>query len=125
MKRILMTLSSFTLSLAGVLARSPEVLISPAEARALLAATPPAVLVDVRTEGEYRSARVPGAILLPFNEITRESAAAIIPSKDSTVIVYCRSGRRSEIAASSLRDLGYTDVRDMGAIGDWPYGLER
>lgn len=125
MKRTLLAISSLTLSLFGIFARSPDAKVSPAEARELLAAKPPAILIDVRTEGEFKGGRIPGALLLPFDEITRESATAIIPAKDSKVIVYCRSGRRSSIAAKTLRDLGYSNVRDLGAISDWPYGFER
>lgn len=125
MKRMSLAISTVVLSGLGLFARSPDAKISPNEARDLLAAKPPAVLLDVRTEGEYRDGRIPGAVLLPFDEITRESAAGVIPAKNSTVIVYCRSGRRSGIAAETLRDLGYTNVRDLGAIYNWPYGFDR
>ncbi len=125
MKRMLSTVSLLAVSLFGIFARSPDARITPAEARQQLAGRPPAILIDVRTEGEYRSARIPGAVLLPFDEITKASAAGVIPAKDSKVIVYCRSGRRSEIAAKTLRDLGYSNVRDLGAISDWPFVLER
>ncbi|MDP3178111.1 MAG: rhodanese-like domain-containing protein [Spirochaetaceae bacterium] len=95
--------------------------IVPREARALLLAGKGAVLMDVRTAEEFQELRIPGAILLPYDKIDQKSAATAIPSKESTVIVYCRSGRRSAIAAATLATLGYKRVLDLGAIGDWPY----
>lgn len=82
------------------------------------------ILVDVRTKEEYDAGKIKKAVLLPYDQITEESAQKIIPSKDTEIIVYCRSGRRSAIAAESLRVLGYTAVYDMGGIGSWPYGIE-
>ena len=96
-------------------------LISPKEAKTIIDEGRPHVLLDVRTRDEHLDRRIPGSVLLPYTLITAESAARLIPSKDSLVIVYCRSGRRSAIAASSLRDLGYTQVFDLGGINDWPY----
>lgn len=94
-------------------------LISAAKAAELMADTEPFVLIDVRTEQEFNQQRIPGSLLLPYTEISADSAAALIPSKDSRVLLYCRSGRRSAIAADALRNLGYTRVYDFGGIGDW------
>lgn len=94
-------------------------LISAAKAAELMADTEPFVLIDVRTAQEFNQQRIPGARLLPYTEISADSAAALIPAKDSRILLYCRSGRRSAIAASALRDLGYTRVYDFGGIGDW------
>ncbi len=84
-----------------------------------------AVLLDVRTKEEFAEGRIPGALLLPYDEIDAETAAAAIPSKSTEVIVYCRSGRRSAIAAKALMDLGYERVRDLGGINAWTYGVEK
>ena len=78
-------------------------------------------VLDVREQSEYDEGHIEGAKLLPYGSITAESAAAILPAKDETVLVYCRSGRRSAIAAQALADLGYTAVYDFGGIIDWPY----
>ena len=48
-----------------------------------------------------------------------------LPDKKKPLIVYCRSGVRSKKAAMKLVELGYTDVRDMGGILDWPYEIEK
>ena len=63
------------------------------------------------------------ALLLPVDEITEETAAQAIPSKDTDVLVYCRSGYRSNIAAQKLEQLGYTKIYDIGSLIGWPYGL--
>lgn len=91
--------------------------ISLAEAKTLVAAG--AILLDVRTEDEFDTSHIPGAVLLPYDEITATSAARLIPSFDSPVVLYCRSGRRSSIAVTTLVKLGYMQVRDLGTITNW------
>lgn len=81
------------------------------------------VIVDVRSEAEYQSGFIPKAILLPHDKIGSERPAEL-PDLSATILVYCRSGRRSEIAAKKLIELGYTDVYDFGGINDWQYDLE-
>ena len=81
------------------------------------------VLLDVREEPEYITGHAIDAELLPVDEITADTAAEIIPSKDAPVMVYCRTGRRSERAASILENLGYREIYDMGGLVGWPYGL--
>ena len=80
----------------------------------------PYVLLDVRTESEFREIRISGAILIPDNEI-RSRAKTELPDKEILILVYCRSGRRSANAARELVSLGYTNVCDFGGIIDWPY----
>lgn len=100
-------------------------LMSPLEAKAIIDAGTDHVLLDVRTRDEHLERRIPNSVLLPYTLINAESAADVIPAKDSLVIIYCRSGRRSAIAADSLRALGYTRVYDLGGINDWPYETVR
>ena len=116
----LATLATFTVT--GESPASPG-LISPVNAKNLLAENNGAVLLDVRNADEYAGGHIPKAILLPYDAINRESAAKAIPTKETTVVVYCRSGRRSAIAAGSLRKLGYLKVYDLGGINDWPYEI--
>lgn len=102
---------------------SAQTSISPRDAKTLLSNMTPIVLLDVRTAEEFATGYIPGAILLPYDLITEESAAKAIPEKDTMVIVYCRSGRRSSVAAKTLRALGYTSIRDLGGINSWPYDI--
>ena len=76
------------------------------------------ILLDVRTEDEYWEERIEGAKLIPYDEIGAR-AAAELPNKDQLIIVYCRSGIRSETAARALVALGYSNVYDFGGILDW------
>ena len=80
------------------------------------------ILLDVREQSEYDEGHIPGAILLPHEEIT-EKAESILPNKDALILVYCRSGRRSKIAADALANLGYSNVSEFGGIIDWKYDI--
>ena len=82
------------------------------------------IILDVREQSEYDSGHIPGAVLLPVGTIDEATAAAAIPAKDSTVLVYCRSGNRSKTAASALAELGYTNLYEFGGINTWPYETE-
>jgi len=78
------------------------------------------VILDVRTEEEYTRGHIQNAILIPHDEI-RERMESELPDKNQVILVYCRSGARSETAARALIDMGYTNVYDFGGIIDWPY----
>ena len=65
------------------------------------------------------------AFLLPVGSIDEDTAAEVIPEKDATALVYCRSGVRSRAAAEQLAALGYQQVYDFGGIIDWPYETVR
>lgn len=80
-------------------------------------------VVDVRTAEEYEEGHVPGALLVPNEEIAG-TPPELLPDLDAPLLVYCRSGRRSAEAAQKLTDMGYTAVFDMGGIIDWPYETE-
>lgn len=78
-----------------------------------------AVILDVRTQAEFDEGHILNAVLLPEAEITQK-AEGVLPDKEQTILVYCRSGRRSALAAKALIDLGYVSVYDFGGILDWP-----
>lgn len=84
-----------------------------------------AVVLDVREQSEYDEGHIPGAVLLPVGSIDGDTAAAVIPEKSTTVLVYCRSGNRSKTAAAALAGLGYTGVCEFGGINTWPYEIEQ
>ena len=77
------------------------------------------IILDVREQDEYDSGHIPDAVLLPVGTVDEDAAAAVIPEKDSTVLVYCRSGNRSKQASEKLADLGYTNIVEFGGINDW------
>ena len=74
--------------------------------------------LDVRTRNEYDDGHIPGAIFLYINDVN-EMIEETIPDKRQTIVVYCRTGRRSERAVHLLLDHGYTRVFDLGGINDW------
>ena len=78
------------------------------------------IILDVRTEEEYAEGHIPNAILIPDYQIETK-AEELLTDKDELILVYCRSGRRSKLAAESLIKLGYTDIKEFGGIIDWPY----
>ena len=81
------------------------------------------IILDVRTQEEYDEGHIPGAIVISHEEIA-EKAEEVLTDKDQLILVYCRSGRRSKIAAEALVELGYTNIKEFGGIIDWPYEVE-
>ena len=81
------------------------------------------IILDTRAQDEYDAGHIPGAIVIPHDEIA-DRAEKELPQKDQLLLVYCRSGRRSKIAAEALVELGYTNIKEFGGIIDWPYEVE-
>ena len=81
------------------------------------------IILDVRTQEEFDETHIPGAILIPYDEIL-EKAEGVLTDKEQLILVYCRSGRRSKLAAEDLVELGYTNIKEFGGIIDWPYETE-
>ena len=96
--------------------------IGGAEAKALMDSESGYIIIDARTQEEYDQGHIPGAILIPEYEIA-DRAEKEFPDKDQLILVYCRSGRRSKIAAEELVKLGYTNVKEFGGIIDWEYEI--
>ena len=94
------------------------------QARDILDREKDSVLLDVRTEDEYAVEHAAGAKLLPLDDIEDADLSEILPDKDARILIYCRTGRRSALAAAQLFDLGYTHLYDLGGLNGWPYGME-
>ncbi len=77
------------------------------------------IIVDVREKYEYDEGHLQNSVLIPQGNI--EDIADYVDNKDKKIIVYCRSGRRSNAAGQVLVDMGYTNVYDMGGILSWEY----
>jgi phage shock protein E len=75
-------------------------------------------VVDVRTPQEFAEGHVPGALNIPHEQIRGRVAELGPPG--SPVVLYCRSGRRSGIAAQALHELGYANVYDAQRYSAWP-----
>ena len=98
--------------------------ITPEEAKKIMDSGEEHIILDTREQNEFDEGHISGAILIPYTEIENK-AIELIPDKDKLILVYCRSGRRSKIAAESLAKLGYTNVKEFGGIIDWPYEVEK
>jgi len=112
-------------SLAAALALAsqplpPSGVVSGAAAQQLVAAG--AVVIDVRTPSEYEAGHIPGARLIPYDQIAARTAE--LPARDRPVVLYCRTGRRTGIAAAALAQLGYTAVYDLQGLGNWPGAVQ-
>lgn len=94
--------------------------LSAQEAKEIIDSRDGVTVLDVRTEEEYLSGHIPDAVLLP-NESISDKRPELLPDLDAEILVYCRSGRRSALAAQKLSELGYTNIYDFGGIIDWPY----
>ncbi len=97
--------------------------ITAKEARQIMDSEEDYIILDVRTQEEYDEGHIPGAILIPNTEI-EDRAEEILTDKEQLILVYCRSGRRSKMAAEILVELGYTNIKEFGGIIDWPYEVE-
>ena len=69
------------------------------------------IIIDVRTEEEYNAEHVKDSINIPYDEINKDTKL----DKNKTILVYCKSGVRSNKAYTTLKNLGY-DVVDLGAF---------
>ena len=97
--------------------------ITAEEAKRIMDSEEGYIILDVRTQEEYDQGHIPGAIVISHEEIT-EKAEDVLTDKDQLILVYCRSGRRSKIAAEALVELGYTNIKEFGGIIDWTYEVE-
>lgn len=96
--------------------------ITPEEAHDIMLKESDYVILDVRTETEFKEGHIHSAVLLPDYEIV-DRASEVLPDKDKMILVYCRSGRRSKNASAELAAQGYTNVYEFGGIIDWPYDV--
>jgi len=102
--------------------KAPYRKITPEEVKNMQTKKESFVLVDVRTQEEFDEGHISGATLVPSDEIT-EVAEEKLPDEDAKIVVYCRSGGRSQMVAKQLIEMGYKNVYDLGGILDWPYDV--
>ena len=92
--------------------------LTPAEGQELLGSGTELTLIDVRTPAEFAEGHIEGAV---NSDIEGGAFSSFIGEldKDATYVVYCRSGRRSALAAQAMVSAGFTHVYDLGGIADW------
>lgn len=92
--------------------------ISQDEAKQMMEQDGTQIIVDVRTQEEYDSGHIPGAICIQNESIGTEQPKEL-PDLDQVILIYCRSGNRSKQAAHKLFDMSYTNIYEFGGIIDW------
>ena len=85
--------------------------------------TDSAVLLDVRTPDEYRQGHIPGSKNVPLQSISK--VAGMIDNNSTPIFVHCLSGARSRQAAAILKQMGYTNVKNIGGISAYAGKVER
>lgn len=95
-------------------------IITPEQAKAIMDNKSDIVVLDVREIDEFNEGHIKNAIQLSYTKIYQK-AQDLLKDKNQEILVYCRSGKRSNIAANRLSELGYTNVKDFGGILSWPY----
>lgn len=86
------------------------------------AATPGAVLLDVRTPAEFRKGRIPGSTNVPLHNI--DIVEDVVQNKDVPLFVYCHSGARSARAVGELMQMGFRNVKNLGGIAAYTGRVE-
>jgi phage shock protein E len=95
--------------------RFSGVRVSGGEARDLVAKG--ATLLDVRTPAEFAGGHIDGAVSIPVQELGGRIDE--LGNKNGEIVVYCQSGGRSAVAKRLLESNGFTNVHDMGGMGQW------
>jgi len=72
------------------------------------------IWIDVRTSEEFNQGHLPGAVNILHTEI-KDKIGAVTQNKNAQIKLYCRSGRRSGLAEAALKELGYTQVQNLGS----------
>ncbi len=75
-----------------------------------------AAVVDVRTSQEFQSRHLPAAVNVPLNEL-HNLAPRHLPDKNQVLLLHCLSGTRSAMACRIFRQMGYTNVFNLGSYG--------
>jgi adenylyltransferase/sulfurtransferase len=93
--------------------------ITAKELKELLDSDKPTYLVDVREPAEWEIVKIPGATLIPKDEILRGDALASLP-QDRQIIMYCKTGVRSAETLAAVKNAGFSDaVHVQGGVTAW------
>lgn len=96
--------------------------ISASEAKTLIDENENEVIIDVRSREEFNEKHIKDAVSIPV-AIIEENIENVASSKDTLILLYCKSGKRAEEAAKTLMKLGYTNVHSFGSIDNWEYDI--
>ena len=129
MKRLAIIFFAITVLLSGCAQPSGSTTasykqITQEEAKEMMTNNDGHIIVDVRRQDEYDEGHIPDAVLTPNESITDKQPEEL-PDLDQSILVYCRSGRRSKEASQKLADIGYTNVYEFGGIITWTGEIEK
>lgn len=96
--------------------------INAVEAKKIMDTEKNVSIIDVRDEEEREEGYIDNSIIIPLDSIYSK-VKNIIKDKNTIILVYCRSGKRSMQAAEILSEIGYKNVYDFGGIIDWPFDI--
>ncbi|MCG6201951.1 rhodanese-like domain-containing protein [Psychromonas antarctica] len=108
-----------TLLLFSICTQAQISQITPQELYNKIESGQPIVILDVRTAQEFSQGHIQGAVNIPYDQL-HSHKKKLNAYKANAIVVYCRSGRRAEIAQQTLHDLGFTQLIDLkGHINLW------
>lgn len=96
--------------------------ISQQQAKTIMQQRRDIIIVDARTFEEFAEGHIENAVCIPVESI-QNIPPKELTDKKQTILIYCRSGRRSKIAAQKLAEMGYEDILEFGGIITWPYEI--
>jgi rhodanese-related sulfurtransferase len=78
------------------------------------------ILLDVRTEVEYKAGHIPGSLQIDFLKTEDFKKQVAVLDKSKPYLLYCRSGKRSKDAMSVMKEMGFTKLFDLqGGFNSW------
>lgn len=125
MNNIRLIAATLLLALLPVLLPAAATDISREELKARQSAGKPTLLVDVRTAGEFAAGHIPGAINIPHDQIAARAGELAAHKADGSLVLYCRSGRRTGIAVEALETQGFSRLMHLdGDMQGWEAAAE-
>ena len=118
MKKILLLLIILMMTMSGCGTSNGYKHLSVDEAAQIMKTDKSVLILDVRTLAEYEKKHIPGAVLLPLEEL-RKGNFESLKDKNQKILIYCWTGRRAEESASILAEHGYKEVFEFGGLVDW------
>ena len=105
MKKTCLLIVAVVLFVLGACAHAPQEQV----------AAPRPLVIDVRTDQEWREGHLDGAILIPHDRVEQE-IAAVAPDRKTRIYLYCRTGRRTGLAFDVLKKAGYEDLVNLSTL---------
>jgi rhodanese-related sulfurtransferase len=117
-KKIVVSISTLT-SLLGISKSSFFELITCKKAKKLISSKKDLIILDIRTPEEYEEGHIEDSVLIDFYDALFTKRLNVL-DKNKTYLIYCRSGHRSALALSAMKDLGFKKVYDLdGGFNTW------